>query len=48
MVTGASRLPHIGSLLETGTGDSLSSHEPAVSPDPLSAVMSPLWRRFWS
>ena len=28
MVTGASRLPHIGSLLEMGTGDSLSSHAP--------------------
>ena len=36
-VTGASRLPHIGSLLEMGTGDSLSSHAaPAVM-----AVTSP-------
>ena len=28
MVTGASRLPHIGSLLEMGTGESLSSQAP--------------------
>ena len=42
MVTGASRLPHIGSLLEMGTGESLSSHAPAALAPPLSAVISPL------
>src|SRR5215469_12755616 len=42
-VTGASGLPHIGSLLEMGMGESLSSHVPAAWP--LSAVISPApWR----
>ena len=49
MVTGASRFPHMGSLLEMGTGESLSSHAPGEPvPSALSAVISPLCRRCWS
>src|SRR5580704_18086660 len=49
MVTGASRLPHIGSLLEMGMGDSESSQLPGEAlEDPLSAVMSPLRILRWS
>ena len=49
MVTGASRLPHIGSLLEIGTGESLSSHAPAAALEPdVSAEISPFLRRCWS
>ncbi len=46
MVTGASRLPHIGFLLEMGTGDSLSSH--VALADSVSAAISPPFSRCWS
>jgi hypothetical protein len=49
IVTGASRLPHMGSLLEIGTGESLSSHAPGEAlEEALSAVISPLRMRRWS
>src|SRR5580765_1433393 len=45
IVTGAVRLPHVGSLLETGTGESSSLQVPA---DATSALMSPLFKRWVS
>ena len=49
MVMSASRLPTIGSLLEMGTGESLSSQAPpALAVSALSAVISPLRSRCWS
>src|SRR5260370_38789041 len=47
MVTGAPRLPHTGSLLEMGTGDSLSSQAPPAVVA-VSAVISPVRNRCWS